>query len=157
MALRLVKNGIASRPMMRLMSSKAKLPYSERMAAKGRPLSPALEIYAFPTVAISSITNRITGVVLTFGVSGIAALSIVGVDVVSMMTALGNSAIGPVFKFSVAFPLIYHYLGGLRHVYWDKKPDTINNESVEQLSKILFGTAAVTSLGASVYSFEKKA
>lgn len=23
-------------------------------------------------------------------------------------------------KFLVAFPLVYHYLGGLRHVIWDK-------------------------------------
>ena len=23
-------------------------------------------------------------------------------------------------KFAVAFPLVYHYLGGLRHVFWDK-------------------------------------
>ena len=23
-------------------------------------------------------------------------------------------------KFAVAFPLVYHYLGGVRHVFWDK-------------------------------------
>jgi succinate dehydrogenase (ubiquinone) cytochrome b560 subunit len=159
MALQLVrKNGIAMRPMMRLMSSSAKkAPYSERMAAKGRPVSPNVEIYAFPIAAVSSITNRVTGVVLTVGATGIAAMSIVGVDVASLMMTLGNSAIGPVFKFSVAFPLLYHYLGGVRHVYWDKKPETINNESVEKLSQALFGAAAVGAVGAALYSTEKKA
>ena len=44
----------------RLFSSPAK-PYSERMAAKGRLVSPHVTIYAFPAVAISSITVRVTG------------------------------------------------------------------------------------------------
>jgi len=37
--------------------------------------------YAFPTVAISSITQRITGVALSVGVGGIAASALVGADV----------------------------------------------------------------------------
>ena len=42
--------------------------YSERMAKTGRPISPALSIpYRFPLIAISSITVRITGVLLTAG------------------------------------------------------------------------------------------
>lgn len=148
------KTGVTSRPMMRLMSSEVKQTYTERMAAKGHPVSPSVEIYKFPIAAISSITNRITGVVLTVGATSFAALSIVGVDVAGMMMSLGNSGIGPIFKFSVAFPLVYHYLGGLRHVYWDKKPETITTETVETLSKALFGAAVAGSVCAAVYSTE---
>ena len=41
--------------------------YTEKMAKTGRPVSPHVEIYAFPIVALSSITTRITGVALTVG------------------------------------------------------------------------------------------
>lgn len=41
--------------------------YSERQAKKGRPVSPHVTIYKFPPAAISSITNRVTGVILTGG------------------------------------------------------------------------------------------
>ena len=41
--------------------------YTERQAKKGRPVSPHVTIYKFPITAISSITNRATGVALTVG------------------------------------------------------------------------------------------
>lgn len=44
-----------------------KLSYSERMAATGRPVSPHIFIYAWPITALTSITNRVTGGVLTIG------------------------------------------------------------------------------------------
>lgn len=41
--------------------------YTERMNATGRPLSPHVTIYAFPAGALSSITVRITGMLLCAG------------------------------------------------------------------------------------------
>lgn len=41
--------------------------YSERQAKKGRPVSPHVTIYKFPVVALSSITNRVTGAGLSVG------------------------------------------------------------------------------------------
>lgn len=41
--------------------------YTERQAKKGRFVSPHLTIYKFPIAALSSITNRVTGVLLTVG------------------------------------------------------------------------------------------
>lgn len=41
--------------------------YSERQAKKGRPVSPHVAIYKFPVVALSSISNRVTGVILSAG------------------------------------------------------------------------------------------
>jgi succinate dehydrogenase (ubiquinone) cytochrome b560 subunit len=72
------------------------------------------------------------------------------------MMGLGNSSIGPLAKFAVAFPLAYHWLGGVRHTVWDKMPETVTNASVEQSSYALFGGAAVASVGAVMYSTTKK-
>jgi len=41
--------------------------YSERMEKTGRPVSPHVEIYKFPPTALTSITHRVTGVVLAVG------------------------------------------------------------------------------------------
>ncbi len=41
--------------------------YTEKQAKKGRPVSPHVTIYKFPVVALSSITNRVTGVILSGG------------------------------------------------------------------------------------------
>jgi hypothetical protein len=49
--------------------------YTEKQAKKGRPLSPHVTIYKFPTVALSSITNRVTGVILTGGILLFTCLS----------------------------------------------------------------------------------
>jgi hypothetical protein len=40
----------------------------------GRPISPHVFIYAFPVVALSSITVRITGVLLTVGASSMCSI-----------------------------------------------------------------------------------
>lgn len=75
------------------------------------------------------------------GLYGIAALSLVGVDVQGLMAMLGETAVAPLAKMVVTFPLIYHYLGAARHTVWDFKPETVNNASVAQSSYILFGAA----------------
>lgn len=41
--------------------------YTERQEKTGRPLSPHVQIYKFPPAALSSITNRVTGVLLYTG------------------------------------------------------------------------------------------
>ncbi len=51
----------------------------------------------------------------TTGVAGISLLSLGGADVPALMSAVGDSAVGPVAKVLFAFPLIYHYGSALRH------------------------------------------
>jgi hypothetical protein len=41
--------------------------YTERQERLGRPVSPHVDIYKFPPAAISSITNRFTGIGLSVG------------------------------------------------------------------------------------------
>ena len=128
------------------------LKYSEQQLAMGRPVSPHVTIYAFPVVAISSITVRVTGVLLTIGASGVGLLSFVHPDIAGLMCDVGNSSAGPLAKFVVAFPLLYHWLGGLRHTIWDKMSDTVNNKAVEQSSYAIFGLGIAGSLGAAAYT-----
>ncbi len=79
--------------------------------------------------------------------TGIGALALVGADVPHILNAIGNfSIIGPVAKMAIAFPLVYHYVGGIRHLYWDKTPEALTNEQVEQSSKVVFGASVAASV-----------
>jgi succinate dehydrogenase (ubiquinone) cytochrome b560 subunit len=57
-------------------------------------------------------------------------------------------------KFIISFPLVYHYLGGMRHFVWDlykignqaDKTSLLETPRVEQSSQILFGASAALSL-----------
>jgi succinate dehydrogenase (ubiquinone) cytochrome b560 subunit len=125
--------------------------YTEKQAKKGRPVSPHVTIYRFPMSAISSITNRVTGVGLTVGLTGMAGMALVGVDPSIVMQSIGNSAVGVPARALVCFPLLYHYLGGVRHIVWDKVPEkTLNNEDVEKSSYMLFAASGVGSLAAAM-------
>ena len=121
------------------------VPYTELPSNKKRPLSPHVSIYAFPTIALSSITNRVTGVMLCVGVYGIGSLSLLGVDCSSIMMDLGQTSIAPVFKFGVAFPLTYHYICGIRHVIWDKYVMGFNNDAMNQSSLLVVGSSLALS------------
>jgi len=103
--------------------------------------------------ALSSISNRVSGIMLSFGAAGVGTVELVGGtgSALQLMQAVG-SASNPVLlvagaKFSVAFPLIYHYLGAVRHMIWDKNPDFLTNVGVEQTSYYLFGTSLLLSGG----------
>jgi len=126
--------------------------YTERMNRTGRPVSPHVTIYALPVAAVASITTRITGVMLSFGAFGIGGLDLVAGPGASLevMQTLGSSGflVAAPAKFAVAFPLVYHSLGALRHFVWDYFPDKyLNNVDVAKSSVALFGSAGVMSLG----------
>ena len=147
------KNIVRAAPARALSAVPSDESYSDRMKKKypGRPVSPHITVYAFPTVAISSVTVRITGCLLSIGLGGVAATALVGgVDAPAVLTGMiAASSMAPLAKFSVGFPLIYHTLGGVRHTVWDNYPEYLTNTSVEQSSWALFGSSGVLSLGAS--------
>ena len=120
------------------------------MERTGRPVSPHVTIYSFPITALSSITNRVTGVALSgvFGVLGLAELASSGSALEIMHTIGGAGMIAYPAKFCMAFPIVYHYAGGIRHLIWDNTPDKLNNAEVERASYILFGASAAISAGA---------
>lgn len=114
------------------------------MSKKGMPVSPHVMIYSFPVVALSSITVRITGVCLWLGMGGVAVHNLMGGDPSMLMASIGDTAVlGSVGKFSVAFPLSYHFIGGVRHAYWDQTPEAVTNEQVEKASYAVLGGSVV--------------
>lgn len=117
----------------------------------GRPVSPHVTIYAFPAAALSSITNRVTGCALSMGCVGLGLAELVGGagTALYITQTIGSQGmlIAATAKFSVAFPVIYHYLGAIRHLAWDEKPDLLTNEEVEKSSYILFGASTLLSTG----------
>lgn len=92
-----------------------------------------------------------TGCALSVGCAGLGALEIVGGSGTSLqvMHWIGSQGflVSAGAKFGVAFPIVYHYLGAIRHIYWDMTPDTLTNEDVEKASVWLFGGSTVLSAG----------
>lgn len=119
--------------------------------AKGRPVSPHVTIYAFPIAAITSVTHRVTGGLLAIGMYGIGITEILGGDAAAVFDVLGSSAIAPLAKFSVAFPLVFHTLAGIRHMYWERYPDGLNPESQRQASLALIGSSSALSFLAMLF------
>jgi hypothetical protein len=66
-----------------------------------RPISPHVTIYKFPTPAISSITNRVTGVAMSVGVVGMSLVALGGgCDIPAYVETVKTSApiLMPVWK-----------------------------------------------------------
>ncbi|KAG8457056.1 hypothetical protein KFE25_004367 [Diacronema lutheri] len=123
--------------------------YTERMDKTGRPVSPHVTIYKFPAAALSSITTRITGVMLTVGTSAIGAASLAGADVPALVSScqLAAPALVPVAKVAITYPLTYHWLSAMRHAYWDWTASGLHIKTVRTTSLALFAGAGLLSLG----------
>lgn len=119
------------------------------MKETGRPVSPHVTVYAFPAVALSSITNRVTGCALSVGCAGLGLIELVGGSgsSLSLMQTIGSQGfpIAAAAKFSVSFPIVYHYFAAVRHFMWDSKPEMLENQAVQQSSYILFGASTAIS------------
>jgi succinate dehydrogenase (ubiquinone) cytochrome b560 subunit len=127
-----------------------------------RPLSPdVIEIdgkaphYKFPLGAVSSITNRVTGVALSVGFIGAGYISLTG-NLPGLIHAI--AATNPIilfpFKFAIAYTIFYHYVGAIRHFVWDHhkignqadKTSLLELPKVEFLSKGIFVVSGVLAL-----------
>lgn len=126
---------------------------------KKRPISPDVFSidqvgfhYKMPVAALSSITNRVTGVGMTGGMLGLAVLSMGdAVGTIECMKAAAPLVVPPM-KLCVAFPLIYHYLAGVRHLVWDTyhignqtHKSLLDKDAVESSSNALFAVSIALS------------
>jgi len=87
-----------------------------------RPLSPHLQIYRIQVTSVSSILTRITGNALIVGVVLavwwlLAAATSPGYFAVA--NAVATSWFGDLVFAGSAWAVWYHYLAGLRHLYYD--------------------------------------
>ena len=129
------------------------LEYSQRQDKTGRPISPHVFIYRFPTIAISSITVRITGGMASFGFFGVAGLALLGDGQWAINTVQDVADYAPaVAKFSVAYVLSYQWLGSARHLFWDWTARGFNNTIMYQGALAMFGATAVISAALAMYS-----
>lgn len=90
--------------------------------ATNRPLSPHLQIYKLPLVALLSIAHRGAGVVLSIGaivlVWWLAAIA-GGPDSYAAAQKVIGAWYGRLFLFGWTFCLFYHLCNGIRHLAWD--------------------------------------
>lgn len=87
-----------------------------------RPLSPHLQVYKLPLTGILSITHRITGVLLSFGLLYVVwLLSALASGPEAYATLQGVSATWWVRLLSWGFiyALFFHLCHGVRHLIWD--------------------------------------
>lgn len=87
-----------------------------------RPLSPHLQIYRPQITSVSSILTRISGNALMAGV--LLAVwwllaAAVSDDYFALADAVATSWFGDLVFTASAWAVWYHYLAGLRHLYYD--------------------------------------
>ncbi|XP_045169945.2 succinate dehydrogenase cytochrome b560 subunit, mitochondrial-like [Mercenaria mercenaria] len=99
--------------------------YWKKNRDRNRPLSPHLTVYRMPVTAVMSISNRITGSVLTAFIVGGPIIYMLGsndyagcLQAVQNWGSLGTGLINLV-KFSLAFTFSYHTIASIRHLAWD--------------------------------------
>ena len=87
-----------------------------------RPLSPHLQIYRIQLTAVTSILTRITGNALIVGVA-LAVWWLLAAAVSDSYFAVANAVatswFGDLVFAGSAWAVWYHYLAGLRHLYYD--------------------------------------
>lgn len=128
-----------------------------------RPVSPDVfdvdgsTHYKFPAVALSSITNRVTGCVLSGAVAFGGCLSAVGGPEALPAFVEAYKSTVPILvyptKLALAFPFVFHTLGGFRHIVWDKTTSGIDNESARASSLALFAASGVGAAALAGYAF----
>ncbi len=92
------------------------------MSNRKHPTSPHLQIYRLPLTALLSITHRITGVILSFGILllvWILAAAAFNPEYYNAMLPHLENWYGQVFMIGLIFALYLHFCNGVRHLFWD--------------------------------------
>ncbi len=92
------------------------------MTTRNRPLSPHLQVYRLPLLALISITHRATGVALVVGTFLLAywlGSAAYGPAAYAEARGVIGSPIGLICMLGWTVSLFYHLLNGARHLLWD--------------------------------------
>lgn len=95
---------------------------SEVDVKANRPLSPHLQIYKPILTMVTSILHRITGSALYVGTLLVAWWLIAlagGAEHYDFVSGLFGSILGRLVLFGFTWALMFHMLGGMRHLVWD--------------------------------------
>jgi len=91
-------------------------------AARGRPLSPHLQVYKPQITSILSILHRMFGVALCGGAVLLVywlSAAAYGPDAFERAQWFFASWFGQLVLFGLTFSLFYHFANGIRHLFWD--------------------------------------
>ncbi len=92
------------------------------MTTRNRPLSPHLQVYRLPLLALMSITHRITGIGLVVGLLALAAwlgAAASGPAAFAAAQSLFGSFLGKLLLTGWSVALFFHLGHGVRHLLWD--------------------------------------
>jgi succinate dehydrogenase / fumarate reductase cytochrome b subunit len=109
------------------------------MSQNNRPLSPHLQVYKLPLTGIISITHRMTGVILAFGlIFYVASFFIIlqGNDAFLDLQSFLNNFLVRIAVWFFIYALFFHLCHGIRHLIWDvgegfEKDDMDRNAFIE--------------------------
>lgn len=92
------------------------------MSTDNRPLSPHLQVYRLPFTALTSISHRISGVLLSGGAL-VLVYWVIAAAAGPEAYATAQSILGSIpvqaLIFLWTFVLFYHLCNGIRHLVWD--------------------------------------
>jgi len=117
------------------------------MTSRTRPLSPHLQVYRLPMLALMSISHRATGVVLAIGSVLLAywlASAAYGPTAYATAAAVIGSPIGYLVLFGFTVALYYHLCNGIRHLVWDAGWGFEIPQAYKSGYIVLVATAALT-------------
>ena len=117
-------------------------------------VSPHVQIYKFPIAAISSITNRVTGLGITGMYIRLGSSLLFNKNVLELYDKAPQPA-KTIINYTVLFPNIYHTFGGIRHFVWDKYPRYLTNVKVQITSIAIFGLSVISTIFAESYILKK--
>mgnify|MGYP006286380997 CR=1 FL=1 len=118
------------------------------MSTDNRPLSPHLQVYRLPFTALTSISHRISGVLLSGGslvlVYWVLAAA-AGPESYQTASAILGSLPVQILLFLWTFILFYHLCNGIRHLVWDAGRG-LEVETAERTGQIAIGAAVALTL-----------
>ncbi|MEX0384127.1 succinate dehydrogenase, cytochrome b556 subunit [Spiribacter pallidus] len=118
------------------------------MSTDSRPLSPHLQVYRLPFTALTSISHRISGVLLSAGslvlVYWVVAAA-AGEQAYRTAAAILGSLPIQLLMFAWTFVLFYHLCNGIRHLVWDAGYG-FELETAKRSGQMAIGGAAVLTL-----------
>ena len=113
-----------------------------------RPLSPHLEIYRPQITSMLSILHRITGVALTVGALCLVwwfLAAATSEEYFELANGFLTSWFGYLIWLGSTWALAYHFLNGIRHLYWDMGYG-FELDQVEMTGKAVVGGSVVLTL-----------
>lgn len=117
------------------------------MANKPRPISPHLQIYRLPLLAVLSISHRITSLANFVGALFVVwwiTAAAAGPDYFAVANAFFGSWIGTLMLLGWTFTLFYHLCNGVRHLLWDAGHGLELEEAYASGYMVIAGAVAMT-------------